>query len=67
MFDCMVEQVTISVHPETRDKIRAIKGVERTYDDLLSMWANAHTTEQNGELQTDHHCEKDRWGNTGLR
>ncbi len=28
-------QTTISVSPETRDRIRELKGVERTYDEVL--------------------------------
>lgn len=34
------DQATISVRPETRDRIRRIKGVEGTYDELLSEWAD---------------------------
>ena len=36
----MADQVTIPVHPETRDKVREIKGFERSYDELLSEWAD---------------------------
>jgi len=35
----MAEQRTVPVSPETRDKIREIKGFERSYDELLSEWA----------------------------
>lgn len=28
-------QTTISVSPKTRDRIRELKGVERTYDEVL--------------------------------
>lgn len=34
----MVNQATIPVEPETRDRIRKIKGFERTYDELLLAW-----------------------------
>lgn len=33
------EQATIPVHPSTRNRVRKMKGVERTYDELLSEWA----------------------------
>ena len=33
-----VEQRTIPVSPQTRDRVQAVKG-ERTYDELLSEWA----------------------------
>ena len=32
-------QVTIPVYPETRDRVREIKGFERSYDELLAEWA----------------------------
>jgi hypothetical protein len=34
----MGEQATINVRPKTRDRIREIKGFDRTYDELLSRW-----------------------------
>jgi hypothetical protein len=36
----MAHQVTIPVSPETRNRVREIKGFERTYDELLSEWAS---------------------------
>ena len=37
----MAEQATINVRPETRNRVREIKGFDRTYDELLSEWANS--------------------------
>ena len=36
----MAEQVSIPVSPNTRNRVREIKGFERTYDELLSEWAS---------------------------
>jgi hypothetical protein len=33
-------QATIPVYPDTRDRVREIKGHERSYDDLLNEWAD---------------------------
>ncbi|MDL5360398.1 hypothetical protein [Halalkalicoccus sp. NIPERK01] len=36
----MAEQATIPVTPGLRDRIRRLKGFERTYDEVLSAWAD---------------------------
>jgi len=34
----MAEQATIPVRPRTRNRVREIKGHERSYDELLAEW-----------------------------
>ena len=34
----MAEQATIPVRPRTRNRVREIKGHERSYDELLVEW-----------------------------
>lgn len=46
--ESMVNQVTIPVKPDTRNRVREIKGFERSYDELLSEWAER--IEQSGDV-----------------
>lgn len=48
----MAEETTINVHPSTRNKIREIKGFERTYDELLSEWAEMFGSAEDSKLGT---------------
>lgn len=38
-------ETSINVSPSTHDKIREMKGFDRTYDELLSQWAEEFSKE----------------------
>ncbi len=38
----MVEQTTLSVKPETRDRVRSLKREGITYDELINRMADAY-------------------------
>lgn len=41
----MADETTINVRPATRDKIREVKGFDRTYDEILSEWVDYHAAD----------------------
>lgn len=42
----MADQATIAVSLGLRDRIRDMKGVERTYEEVLSSWADRAENER---------------------
>ena len=49
----MPSQASIPVSPSTRDRVREIKGFDRTYDELLAAWAESHAESESEDCDDD--------------
>jgi hypothetical protein len=49
----MSSQASIPVSPSTRDRVREIKGFDRTYDELLAAWADSHAESESEDCDDD--------------